>query len=197
MQAIAILRAEHRSLAAVIHGLDYVVREAHVRGTPADFALLGAMLRYIEAFPERLHHPKEDAWLFARLRLRHPQAGALLDRLQREHVEGARRLAALHVALARWRDATGDAGREAGARSAFADLVDAYADFHREHMRIEESEVLPLCEAHLAPDDWSAIGDAFSAHGDPLSGTGAGTELAALFRRIVEAAPPPVGIAQT
>ena len=125
------------------------------------------------------------------------EAGALLDGLQREHVEGARRIRALRAALARWRDTVGDAGREAGARSAFADLVDAYAAFHREHMRIEEREVLPLCEAHLASVDWAAIDEAFASHDDPLSGTGGGTELAELFRRIVEAAPPPVGIAQT
>lgn len=195
MQALRVIRAEHRSLAAVIHGLVYLVREARLRDAPADFALLATMLRYIEAFPERFHHPKEDAWLFDRLRRRHPAAVALLDRLQREHVEGARRIAELGTALARWRDAQGDGERGSAARSAFAALVDAYAAFHWEHMRQEELEVMPLCEAHLAAEDWAAIDAAFAGHDDPLSDTSVATEFAELFRRIVEAAPPPVGIA--
>ena len=89
MQALRTIRAEHRSLAAVIHGLVYLVREARTRAQEPDFALLATMLGYIEAFPERFHHPKEDAWLFDRLRQRHAPAAPLLDRLQAQHAEGA------------------------------------------------------------------------------------------------------------
>ena len=67
---LAIIRDEHRSLAAVMHGLEFVVREARDKGTPPSFPLLRAMLHYIKAFPETLHHPKEDAYLFRKLRAR-------------------------------------------------------------------------------------------------------------------------------
>lgn len=197
MQAIAILRAEHRALAAVIHGLVFLVREARTRDATPDFDLLGAMLRYIEAFPERLHHPKEDAWLFARLRARHPAAAPLLDRLQQEHADGALRMQALAASLAQWRDCASDGGQVARQREAFATLVDRYAAFHWEHMRQEELEVLPLCVAHLDRDDWNAIDAAFAANADPLSDSTPATEFDALFRRIVAAAPPPVGTADT
>jgi len=191
MQALHVIRAEHRSLAAVIHGLVYVVRAA--RDVPPDFALLAAMLRYIEDFPERLHHPKEDEWLFARLRLRHPPAAALLDALQGEHAEGARRIRELCRALRRWREAQGDLARAAGAREAFARLADAYAAFHWEHMRREELEAMPLCEAHFGELDWAEVDAAFALHDDPLSGASQATAFDELFRRIVRAAPPPVG----
>src|SRR5207249_9744958 len=60
------------------------------------------MLHYIDAFPERFHHPKEDAYLFRRLRERDPSAGELLDRLETEHEEGDRkstRLNSSHVSI--------------------------------------------------------------------------------------------------
>jgi hemerythrin-like domain-containing protein len=191
MQALRVLRAEHRSLAAVLHGLVYLVHAA--RDAPPDFALLATMLRYVDAFPERFHHPKEDAWLFARLRRRHPPAAALLDALQREHGEGAVRMRELAGALARWREVQGDAGAEPAARKAFAALALAYAAFHREHMRREERDVMPLCEAHFGAQDWVEVDAAFTAHADPLSDTDGATEFGELFRRIARAAPPPVG----
>ncbi len=194
MDALRVIRAEHRSLAAVIHGLVYLVREARTRDAPADFALLAAMLRYIDAFPERLHHPKEDAWLFARLRMRDPDAGPLLDGLAEEHVAGGRRIRELEGALADWCEAAADAERGPAARERFRVLVDAYAAFHWEHMRREELEVLPRCVALLTPQDWADIDAAFASHADPMSDTSPATEFAALFARIVEAAPPPVGI---
>lgn len=188
------IRAEHRSLAAVIHGLVYLVRTA--RDAPPDFTLLATMLRYIDAFPERFHHPKEDECLFVRLRQRHPPAAPLLDALQREHAEGARRIRELERDLERWCDVRGDATRTLAARAEFGALVDAYAAFHWEHMRREELQVLPLCEAHFEVQDWVEVDAAFAAHADPLSDTSQATEFAELFRRIVRAAPPPVGTAQ-
>jgi branched-chain amino acid transport system ATP-binding protein len=191
MQALSAIRAEHRSLAAVIHGLVHLVRSA--RDVAPDFALLAAMLRYIEDFPERFHHPKEDEWLFARLRQRHAPAAALVDALQREHAEGAWRIRALRRALGRWQAAQGDIAATGSARDAFVELAGDYATFHWEHMRREELEAMPLCEAHFEAGDWAAIDAAFAAHDDPLSGASPATEFAELFRRIVRAAPPPVG----
>ena len=75
MKAISIIRDEHRSLAAVLHGMLYLVREIGERGKKPDFRLLAAMMYYIDTFPERFHHPKEDRYLFRILGLRHPAAG--------------------------------------------------------------------------------------------------------------------------
>ena len=64
MKAISIIQDEHRSLAAVLHGMLYLVREIGERGRKPDFRLLDAMMYYIDTFPERFHHPKEDRYLF-------------------------------------------------------------------------------------------------------------------------------------
>lgn len=188
MQAIRIIHDEHRSLAAVLHGMLYVVREIRDHGRTPDFRLLGAMVYYIDAFPERFHHPKEDRYLFTLLRARAPEAGPVLDRLQQEHRSGAERIRTLEQALARY---------EQGGSSefaAFASAVEGYAAFHWEHMRCEEKEVLPLAEKHLTSGDWEAIDAAFTGHTDPLFGEQASEAYHKLFQRILNLAPPPIGI---
>ena len=136
------------------------------------------MVYYIDAFPERFHHPKEESYLFRLLRLRHPEAAPVLDRLHAEHREGELRIRELEIALRRYEHG-GDAHFEA-----FAAAVEDYAAFHWRHMRAEEDEVLPLARAHLSPGDWEEIDDAFAGNTDPLLGAAAGDEYEALFRRI-------------
>jgi hemerythrin-like domain-containing protein len=188
VEAVRIIRNEHRSLAAVMHGMVYLVREIRDRGVRPDFALLGAMIYYIDTFPERLHHPKEDKYLFRLLRMRCAEAAPLLDRLEQEHRTGAAKIRALEQALARFQQ---------GGMSefpAFASAADTYADFHWQHMRTEEKEVLPLAEKHLTAGDWEAIDAAFTDNSDPLFGAEAGQAYDQLFQRIVNLAPPPIGV---
>src|SRR6478609_4624792 len=124
MNAIDTILDEHRSLAAVLHGLLYLVRAIDSGKMGADFKLMGAMVYYIDAFPERFHHPKEDEYLFKLLRLRRPESGALL-RFEHGGADGF---------------------------AAFAAAVEAYAAFHWQHMRSEEEEILPLARQYLLPD---------------------------------------------
>jgi hemerythrin-like domain-containing protein len=188
MHAIRIIEDEHRSLAAVLHGLLFLIREIRLRGVTPDFQLLGAMLYYINAFPERFHHPKEDAYLFRCLRERDPGSIALLDRLEAEHQEGARRIHDLQEALARYQQ---EGQREF---AGFAQGVADFASFHWEHMRSEEGEVLPRARKHLTPADWAEIDAAFADNDDPLLGASARETYKQLFRRIVNLAPPPLGV---
>jgi hemerythrin-like domain-containing protein len=188
MQAIRIIQDEHRSLGAVLHGMLYLVHQIRDRGTKPDFDLFGAMIYYIDAFPERFHHPKEDQYLFRLLRIRHPDAALLLDRLKKEHSAGAEKIRTLEQALARYQQ---------GGASEFTNFltaVEAYAAFHWDHMRAEEKEILPLAEQHLSAGDWEAIDAAFLGHTDPMLGVNAGAQFDALFSRIVNLAPPPIGV---
>lgn len=188
MQATRIIRAEHRSLAAVLHGLLHLVRHIRFRLAEPDFELLRAMVHYIDAFPERFHHPKEDRYLFRLLRLRHPAAATLLDRLHEEHLVGAEKIRTLVEALDRY-ECGGDTNF-----AEFAQIAAGYAAFHWEHMRCEEAELLPLAERFLTTADWKEIDAAFLGHTDPLFGEDAADQYDELFRRIVELAPPPLGV---
>jgi hemerythrin-like domain-containing protein len=189
VQAKRILEEEHRSLAAVLHGMLYVVREIRYVGIKPDFVPLEAMLHYIDAFQERFHHPKEDAYLFKLLGSRYPGATPMLDHLKEEHESGAVKLRELRQALIRYRDGGSAEFPE------FATLVAGYAAFHWEHMRLEENDLLPLAERHLTDADWDAIDAAFLGHTDPLFGAEQGDEYRDLFRRIVDLAPAPIGVA--
>jgi hemerythrin-like domain-containing protein len=82
--AVDAIMHEHRSITAVISALEYLARDVAGGGEP-DYEVLSVVLDYIEAFPNRLHHPKEDRYLFSALRLRSPAAGQLLDQLETEH----------------------------------------------------------------------------------------------------------------
>jgi branched-chain amino acid transport system ATP-binding protein len=188
VQAIRIIQEEHRSLAAVLHGMLYLVHEIRDRGLKPPFDVLGAMVYYIDAFPERFHHPKEDKYLFLRLRARCPAARSLLDALEAEHRAGAEKIRTLEQSLARYQQG-GDAEAEP-----FIAAVEAYAEFHWEHMGREEKEVLPLAEKHLTAVDWEAIDAAFTGHADPLVGEASGEDYRKLFRKIVNLAPPPIGL---
>jgi len=168
----------------------HLMGEIGTRGKAPDFRLLGAMVYYIDTFPERFHHPKEDRYLFRVLRLRHPGAAPLLDRLETEHRAGAEKIRALEQALTRY---------NAGGPTEFSNFraaVEAYAAFHWDHMRAEESELLPMAEKYLTPADWLEIDTAFLGHTDPLLGADVGAKYEALFTRIVSLAPPPIGVGQ-
>src|SRR5215510_4983346 len=110
----------------------YLIREIRYAGARPDFDVFGAMVYYIDAFPEHFHHPKEDAYLFRLLRLRWPDAGPLIDKLQAEHRIGVDKIRTLAQTLARYRQG-GDAEF-----FAFAEAAAGYAAFHYRHMRTEE-----------------------------------------------------------
>ena len=187
MQALRIIDDDHRSLAAVLHGMRYLVREIRERAAAPKFDVLGAMIYYIDAFPERVHHPRESEYLFRFLRIRCPAAAPLLDLLEEEHRSGAERIRALEQALARYQH-----GGAAEFRT-FAAAVEDYVEFQYEHMRREEREILPLAKQHLLPSDWEVIDAAFTGGSMPRFGADTPENLQKLFDLIVRLAPPPIG----
>ena len=187
MRSIRIIQDEHRSITAILEGLCRVLAEVDAGRMAPDFNLLMAMFRYIEAFPERLHHPKEDDFLFARLKLRCPEAAPLLDRLHAEHEQGRLKFAELKAALDEYR-------RDAGTFRSFRECVERYSHFHWLHMRREEDEVLPLAAAALTTEDWESIDAAFASNNNLIVGVAATREFRALFRRIASLVPPPLGV---
>jgi len=186
-EAVRILRDEHRSIGAVLGGLRELARMAQQPGVRPDFAALRAMVYFIDTFPEKLHHPKEDEHLFARLERRAPEAAPLVRELQDEHVAGARLARELERAVLGYEQSWPKGG------AAFREAVEAYADFHWRHMRKEEQALLPLAGERLTAADWTTIAAAFGANEDPLAGTEE-HDFKRLFQRIAELAPAPVGL---
>ena len=188
-KAVRIIHDEHRSISAVLSGLKSMAQMAQGGKLRPEFKAFRAMIYYIDAFPERMHHPKEDAHLFARLLQRDPGARELIDGLQSEHIEGARLVRDLEHALLAYEQNWPRRGDEFGA------TVEAYAQFHWNHMRREEEELLPRAERALLESDWAAIAAAFAGNEDPIADLRE-KDFATLFQRIVALAPEPVGLGE-
>jgi nucleotide-binding universal stress UspA family protein/hemerythrin-like domain-containing protein len=180
---LAMIRGEHRSIALVIHGLEYLVRQGRERHVPPQFPLLRAMLYYISAFPEKLHHPKEDSYLFRKLRVRTPEFNETLDELERQHVAGRELVADLDQTLAYYEAAP------SGGFTAFATAVQRFAAMQWQHMKLEEKVIIPAAQKYLTHDDLTEIASAFAQNGDPRFSRDADDEFRQLFTDILNLAP--------
>lgn len=177
--AVEALKTEHRNLAKVLHCLeDEVACLRGVKDRP-DLDLLYTVLYYIRVFPDQYHHPKEEEFLFARLRERSDEAPDLLDMLDREHGKFARMLKALERALQSYDEHFPD-GLDTLER-----LTGEYLEFQWEHMRKEEERVIPIAERVLTDEDWHAINNAFLRHDDPMFGDNLRTGFEVLLNRIM------------
>ncbi|CAG4885134.1 UspA domain containing protein [Georgfuchsia toluolica] len=161
-KAINIIRGEHQSMAAVVHGLKHILRQARETGKPADIRLLRAMIHYFLAFRRVLHHPKEEGYLFARLRARAPKSEELVSRLEAQHHELGALLEALETAFNGYQTA-----RDADHLNQLTQAVDRYSRLQWEHIKIEEKCIWPECRAYLTSEDWKEIANAFEQNGDP------------------------------
>ena len=188
--ALRIIRDEHAALAAVLRSMTMLLRDARRHNRAPEFRVLRAMLFYVDEFPEQLHHVKESAMLFPRLRECTPEAAGVLARLDREHKAGGARIRELEHKLVAW-ELLGETRREA-----FERALDDYVAFYLEHMRVEETEVLPLAQAHFGEADWLMLERAFGAHRDPLVTPGPETPYVELFRHIVNTTPAPYGLGE-
>jgi hemerythrin-like domain-containing protein len=183
-----IIREEHATLSAMLRSILLLLAEHRRQGTLPDFAALRAMLFYVDEFPEKRHHRKESELLFPKLRARTPMSRGLLDRLDDDHARGERKIRELEHALLAF-EMLGNVRRHD-----FEEAADRYVEFYLSHMAMEEREILPLAEKVLTEDDWRDLDAAFSANRDPLTGCEPEPDYAALFTRIVNAVPAPIGL---
>jgi nucleotide-binding universal stress UspA family protein/hemerythrin-like domain-containing protein len=180
---VRVIRGEHRSLAMVLRGLEYLVRDNRERHTRLHVTLLQAMLDYINAFPEKLHHPKEDAYLFRKLRERTPEFNDTLDQLERQHIEGHILISDLEQSLAHYR------ADPAKGLAQFAAAVQRFAAMQWQHMSLEQKVIIPAAQKHLTAEDWAEIECAFAQNGDPRFSVDADEECKQLFSDILALAP--------
>lgn len=182
-----IILDEHAALSAMLRSILLLLAQHRARCTLPDFATLRAMLFYVDEFPEKGHHPKESQLLFPKLRARSPLARELLDRLDNEHACGERYIRELEHALLGF-EMIGEARR-----ATFERAAEQYVQFYLTHMALEEEQILPLAERFLTAEDWAELDRAFETNRDPLTGHEPEADYVALFSRIVNAVPAPLG----
>lgn len=188
--ALRIIRDEHQALASMLRSILLLLAQPSAQhGTP-DFASLRAILFYVDEFPEKRHHRLETELLFPKLRARTPLSSDVLDHLEEDHSRGEHNIRDLEHALLAY-EMMAESRREA-----FEQAARSYVDFYLKHMRLEEEQILPLAEKVLTPQDWVEIDAAFERNRDPLTGHETPEEYRALFTRIVNTVPAPIGLGQ-
>lgn len=186
-RAIAIIRDEHRSLAAALHAWAQLLAAARNRNAAADAVAMRAIVQYLRNFPVALHHPKEELHLFRKLRERTSTMDAELDELERQHERDRELLAELEAGVEAVADARDDAARSAATRQ-LQTAVARYADLHWEHMGREEAVILPAAQQYLTGDDWVSINAAFQQDPGIALGGETDVEYHHLIARIVRLA---------
>lgn len=188
MDSISIIKREHRNLNAVLFTLEGLVNEIGEHGKTVDLNVFHGIAYYLDSFLDRYHHPKETNYLFPAVRAHCPDAGPVLDELDRQHAEGGQLLLKLLKALSAY-EFLGVSGF-----GTFRNAVMDYVQFERNHARLEEQEVLPLALKSLTPEDWTRINTVFTDHRDPLFGEQRESEFDELFRALGDLVPAPYGM---
>lgn len=180
--AIATIEDEHRSLEAVLQALRYLVRQWAQDVHSVDTRLLRGAIHYLRAFPQALHHPKEEQYIFSRLRGRSPDLDRMLEELQWQHVEGARLLQKLE-------DTVESFDRQPDSAAALREAIEAFAVAAHEHFIREDHTVMPAAIEAFTESDWAQIAEAFSQNGDPRFDRDVDADYRNLFTRIMNLAP--------
>jgi hemerythrin-like domain-containing protein len=181
--AVTVILREHEQLSTVVEGMRRFVRLL-AEGTPVPgLVVFRAMLYYIREYPQQVHHPKEDRYLFTPLRERTREFDYVLDELESQHARGEVKLRNLEHALTRYELKGAPALRTLGA------LMDEYAEFYADHRCLEETLILPAAKRLLTKEDWAEIDAAFGANRDPFDGIKLEADLGKLFSIIVNTIP--------
>lgn len=186
--ALQIIRDEHAAVAAMLRSLVLMMDRGPGDAPERFFDVVRAMLFYIDEFPERLHHPKESDLLFPRLARVAPELMPVIRRLESDHMNGEGKVRELQHLLLGW-ELIGETRR-----APFSDAARAYVGFYLEHMRTEETQILPVAQKVLTDEDWAQLDAAFEQDRDPLAGGLRDPSYDRLFTRIVQTAPAPIGV---
>ena len=185
------IKDEHAALAAMLQSLQLMLDRGPGDEPERFFDVLRAMLFYIDEFPERLHHPKESELLFPRVAALVPETAELIARLDKDHDRGEANVRELQHLLMAW-ELIGEPRREA-----FETAAKRYLAFYLEHMRLEETVILPAALKVLGAADWVELDAAFETNCDPLTGQyPRDPAYDRLFTRIVTRAPAPIGLGE-
>ncbi len=87
-----------------------------------------------------------------------------------------------------------DSGDAASRRERFEASMTSYIASYLEHIRIEESVVLPLAERVLTTADWAELDAAFMQNRDPLTRRDGNDAYRPLFKRILMTLAAPIGL---
>lgn len=176
-RVIETLREEHRNLARLLDALDHQI-EVFAEAVRPDYDVVRGITEYFLDYPDRCHHPKENA-VFEVLKDRHSDKTTGLVDMMREH-------RTLHDGAVRFREVINVLLNDTDvARSTIVGAAGRFIDDQRHHMRMEEDFFFPVAERILSPDEWSEIEFRITDARDPLFGDADEDRFARLRERLL------------
>lgn len=174
---IDIILAQHRDFARVLKVLEAIADGPLEERRREDLDRLFDICHYARVFPDKLHHPDEERYVFGPLRETAVDHREMIDEIRAEH----ERADSLTMRLM-------DAAKAFDKGECDADFlrrtIRTYLSFQFDHMRKEESNLLPLVEQALESKQYHAATKSFAQHADPLFGENLAAGFEALKRRI-------------
>lgn len=157
---VATLREEHRKIAFL---LDVFEREVELVAvaSDADWGVLQGIAEYFYDYPDRCHHPKEDA-IFRRLQERFPEEARSLDDLLAQHRHVRSRVQTFHEQI------QSIFIEDVLPREKLISTARDFVDMQRQHMMKEEELFFPVAERLLAEEDWERIESQLYSGVDPI-----------------------------
>lgn len=173
---LSLWRAEHVNFTKLLDILEHQLRLFHEGASP-NYEMMLDIMYYMTHYPDVLHHPKEDL-VFALLRERDGNIGGRVDALSEQHIS----LKTSGEQLVR--DLDDIVNGSILPRERIEVTARAYLATFRNHMRVEDMEILPLAGRLLSDSDWAAIDAKIRHFEDPLFGSMTDERYAALAEQI-------------
>jgi hemerythrin-like domain-containing protein len=153
--AVEMLEAEHRVIQKMVAGMS-VLAEQLEGGERVDVSLLESIVVFLRTFADRLHHGKEESFLFpALIRRGVPSQGCPIGGLTMEHQKGRVMVGELADAI------RGYAAGEPPARENLVKSLRALVAFYPSHIWKEDYLLFPLAGKVLTPEDQQELSDKF------------------------------------
>jgi len=153
--AVEMLEAEHRVIQRMVAGMS-VLADQLEGGEPVDVSLLESIVAFLRTFADRLHHGKEESFLFpALIRRGVPAQGCPIGGLTMEHQKGRVMVGELADAI------RGYAAGEPPARENLVKSLRALVAFYPSHIWKEDYLLFPLAGKVLTPEDQQELMDKF------------------------------------
>lgn len=155
MDPIETLMNEHRRIERALDALEIFAGRV-ARGEDAGRDEVGRFARFFSEFADARHHGKEEDLLFATMvEAGFPKETGPIAVMLHEHGIGREAVGTLR------RLAAGAGSLSAADRTDLVEAATAYAGMLRAHIRKEDRILYPMAEAHLAPERFAALADAF------------------------------------
>ena len=173
------LYKDHDNLRRVLYLIEQLLIDIY-RGSSKCYPMLQRILAYIQEYPERVHHPAEDAMFSVVLKsgVSDRQLREDINTLIRDHseIEEITRdaIAAVESMLASTNLENTDVGTK----------LCALLTRQRSHLLFEEMKIYPHIEEYLGSEDWGKISTLIPDQEDPIFGEKVRKEYEYIFKAL-------------